>query len=631
RSYAMIVRWLIRVCAALLVVAEAAFVDSVDQVPDILGKRNITEKTGMVCAYADFNQDRLTDILHYHKAKLYVLLQKQRDFTDESNAETQKLIIDLQEEFADVACSVGDVNNDGFPDIVVSLRKTKENGGEWTIRYFLSHGENDAADGDKPKVKRFEQGVHAIKAKHQVALVDITGDGVHDLIGVKPDGENLLCLKGDSEAPLTKACDHLFPQFSGRLHPLMPILFADVDTDLYAELVMMKHDEKEGFRPEIWSRAGDVWIVDPKMKLELPKGVSFKHTLSPLMVDLDLNAKMDFIVPICKNSDCTLIENLQVAEWSCESIDGNACFNGSWKDWKTVTFDLKDPIVAEEDTLVRMKAGDPNLDGYPDMLVTIGSAAGGNNYASVIENRAVEDGGERKFEKSTQMLIMPGLALGMIQSSSFFDWAEDGYLDVLVQWKLRDGDDWQWSLCISEPKVQGDVTFLKVQTFAPLDGDIKDGKGVIWGGVCVKYEMETTGIGEKRKAIECQQPGNSHKAGLSPPFALFGLGRNPNFIDVATIGVPRADGPATIGIRRHEQKQIVPNARMMAQPPGHDNKAWVLRLYLTPSTLIFSSLIVMASTCTILLVVVLVLHFREKKVDRVERAAQSHRFHFDAM
>ncbi|GMR44137.1 hypothetical protein PMAYCL1PPCAC_14332, partial [Pristionchus mayeri] len=149
------------------------------------------------------------------------------------------------------------------------------------------------------------------------------------------------------------------------------------------------------------------------------------------------------------------------------------------------------------------------------------------------------------------------------------------------------------------------------------------------GAECVKNEMEMTGIGEKRKTIECQQPGNSHKVYGRQEETLFGLGRNPNFIDVATIGVPRAGG--TAGMRRHEQKQIVPNARMMAQPPGHDNKAWVLRLYLTPSTLIFSSLIVMASTCTILLVVVLVLHFREKKVDRVERAAQSHRFHFDAM
>ncbi|GMS91169.1 hypothetical protein PENTCL1PPCAC_13344, partial [Pristionchus entomophagus] len=625
RPYAMIVRWLMGVCVVATVVSGGSSVgkllDEVDT--KLLSRRNVTEKTGMVCAYADFNKDRQTDVLHYHKGKLFVLLQRERDFSKEASDGSEGMTIDLLEEYAEVACSVGDINNDGFPDIVVSLRKTKGEG-DWMLKYFTFTG------GEKAKEKDNEKGFvelsRTTKAKHQVALIDVTGDGIHDVLGVQPDG-NLLCLKGDATDPLKESCDGIFPGWSGPLHPLMPILFVDVNNDRYAEVVFMKYDEKTGLKPEIWSRFDkepEVWVLYTEQLPPPPTGVSFKHTLSPVLVDIDLNMMMDVIVPVCKDEKCTMIDNLQVTQWK----------DDKWEAWKTVAFDLGgNTIVPEEDTLVRMKAGDVNLDGYPDMLVTIGSLEGGRNYAAIIENRAVneDEPDKRKFEKPNQMLIMPGLALGMTQSSSFFDFAEDGYLDVVVQWKLRAGDDWQWSLCATQSEKQGDVTFLKVQTFAPLrDGDIKEGKGVVWGGVCVTYEMETTGIGEdKRKAIECQLPGNSHKAGLSPPFSLFGLGRNPNFIDKAEIGVPRAT--TVEDYKYHLQKQIVPNARMMVQPPGPDQRNWVLRLYLTPSSLIFSSLIVMASTCTILLIVVLVLHLREKKVDRVERAAQSHRFHFDAM
>lgn len=45
----------------------------------------------------------------------------------------------------------------------------------------------------------------------------------------------------------------------------------------------------------------------------------------------------------------------------------------------------------------------------------------------------------------------------------------------------------------------------------------------------------------------------------------------------------------------------------------------------------FQSLFVILSVCFILLVVVLVLHWREKQQDKRERQAQSNRFHFDAM
>jgi len=78
-------------------------------------------------------------------------------------------------------------------------------------------------------------------------------------------------------------------------------------------------------------------------------------------------------------------------------------------------------------------------------------------------------------------------------------------------------------------------------------------------------------------------------------------------------------------------QQVVPNSRVLVIPPEHEGGSWQYKLYLTPNSLIIQSVIVLTSVCGILLLVIIILHFRERRQDRKERQAQTHRFHFDAM
>lgn len=131
-----------------------------------------------------------------------------------------------------------------------------------------------------------------------------------------------------------------------------------------------------------------------------------------------------------------------------------------------------------------------------------------------------------------------------------------------------------------------------------------------------------------RNSTQCQLPQTSHRA-LYSPFALFGLGRSPNFIDIVSLGSPR--WPYNKKNQKLFLEQVVPNSRIVIIPPKGNDTEWKFRFYLTPSQLIRQSLLVLTSVCGILLLLIVILHFRERQQDRKERHSQTHRFHFDAM
>lgn len=160
-----------------------------------------------------------------------------------------------------------------------------------------------------------------------------------------------------------------------------------------------------------------------------------------------------------------------------------------------------------------------------------------------------------------------------------------------------------------------------------LPVECASGSGIAWCGACGSYSMSTS-YGAPRVSLQCQLPQTTYRT-LHSPFILFGLGRSPNFVDEVALGSPR--DPHYSANQRHVLKQIVPNSRVIVVPPEREEIHWQSRLYLTPSRLIIQSLLVQVTVCLILLALVVLLHMRERRHDRKERQAQSHRFHFDAM
>ena len=155
------------------------------------------------------------------------------------------------------------------------------------------------------------------------------------------------------------------------------------------------------------------------------------------------------------------------------------------------------------------------------------------------------------------------------------------------------------------------------------------GSGITWHGACASFSMTDSYLPSgSRFSMQCQLPQTSHRV-LHNPFILFGLGRSPNFVDKVRLGTPR--WPGNQDNERHSLNQIVPNSRIIVVPPEKDDVHWLSRLYLTPSRLIKQSVIILVSMCGILLILIAILHYRERQQDQKERQSQTHRFHFDAM
>ena len=129
--------------------------------------------------------------------------------------------------------------------------------------------------------------------------------------------------------------------------------------------------------------------------------------------------------------------------------------------------------------------------------------------------------------------------------------------------------------------------------------------------------------------LSAAQLSQSAHFALQLPYTLFGLGQTPNFVDEITVGIPTPESQKN---RKRSWTQIIPNSQLIVVPhPPEKPDDWTLKLYLTPSKLVYITGFCLLGTCLVCAVVVGVLQLLERREDKVEKQQESQRFHFDAM
>ncbi|VDO18597.1 unnamed protein product [Heligmosomoides polygyrus] len=611
---------------------------------------------GRVCGFGDFNGDRNTDVIVQRGTNLTILLQDDEILNvvgcfGGKKCELEEGVFTNSTSFRvgddTVECSLGDFNGDTKLDVLVSTKK-KSN-------YYHSVWISSAL-GDE-----FVE--HKLTALSSQALaIDVDGNGWQDVLGFFENG-SMYCMMFNRDGSPGPGCSYLFKNFV-KLdpYPKVPHLFVDLTGDHLAEIVFMDTTVSNGYRlltPRMWGRFKEGWRETPTVINHIPGDHPFVG--APMAADFDADGLIELLVPICRKEDCKQVV-------SCEAFKNKERCTlvtefANWqynRGWSTNAFDLQSfNILSDEDSLMLFRVGDFSLDGFPDLVATLVEKQS-LGQIKVIDNNPCTNcdrNGTRRFEISKSVFIQPKeVALGEIKMASFFDLKVLHFESTSLLLCLI--------LCVSfiPCDEKGDVTFLKVTVFTSICGkrckpSSKElgrwlgglgcvGSGVSWGGACASFSM-SDGWGGSLKSSACQIPAGTHRA-LAAPYILFGLGRSPNFVDEVcsplvvvpfkfgsdsvfiklTVGVPLYS--ESLNARQHSMKQIVPNSRIIVIPP-EDGSHWLTRLYVTPSQLILQSLAVIATVCTMLLLVVAFLHYRERKEDRVERQQQSHRFHFDAM
>uniref|UniRef100_A0A914VR73 T-cell immunomodulatory protein n=1 Tax=Plectus sambesii TaxID=2011161 RepID=A0A914VR73_9BILA len=591
-------------------------------------KEDLEPTVGKICAFADFDRDKYTDLLIVNQDHIFVRLQNEdgefKDGQDYLFIKKPNLPDYFTQENI-VSCAVGDFDGNSHADILITSRR-KSDGLAAAVCYLQPKvGFNctmlggESADGEL--------------LSDQPIVVDVNADGISDILAFvtpKDNGSPIKCFRGQNGQRKFDDCSAVFKDFNSKLNTNFPHAFVDVDDDLSAELVFGVNDS---LGLEVWKREGDneKWAVRNIINALPATDDKIKYG-QPIFGDVNADGQMDILLPRCdgSNSDqaCKLRDMLV---WEMKT------------GWNPISVTVEPyKIVADGDGIVQLRIGDFDLDGFPD-LVTVLKDKDDQHELFIFKNVPCDETPDCKnlsrtfkLEEKPRLIESPDISSGKKMMAAFFDLREDGSLDVLVEYETKEKVT-QFNFIPCEDK--GDTTFLKVEVFTKIcyqdckdsgdSGENRYGSSISWHGTSLKYTMSDTS-GDQRHGVQTQMAQTSHRT-LQLPYATFGLGRSPNFVDTLIVGTPSyPSGPE----QKNHWTQLVPNARMYIIPPGPDGNGvhgWVSRLYMTPSRLIIQSLIVLVAVCGIIVVIIAFLHWRERKQDLVERQAQAHRFHFDAM
>ncbi|XP_033988628.1 T-cell immunomodulatory protein [Trematomus bernacchii] len=566
---------------------------------DVTADLFAAENYGTVAAFGDFYADKQTDMFIIRAQTEVVIFQA------DSKIPYFKPKIHIKKEIFPrdtIITGVVPGDYDGDSQMDVLLTTQIQNSKHTTVFIFWGNNQTLDMSGWIMLNKTFTD---------QPLVMDFNGDMIPDIFGVTstvtevcyvtnriPVWRNALSLAVNMRIPHSNA-------------------FIDLNKDLTADLFLTT----EGPAFETWiNKDGNFTRVDDVLPAEPPN----KTVGQSSFADFDGDGYQDHLLPVCSDLACQ-----RSAIYMAKS--------GS-KKWVPVLLDFK-----SKDTVwsfVPQKAGQPmalhfgdyNLDGFPDALVVLRNTTGSGQQAFLLENVPCNSPGcqsvGRMFEVQWDQSD-----LGAIQNAvmaTFFDIYEDGILDMLVLSQAEGKSD----LIIHALKnnFESDAYFVKVMVLSGLCSndcpeDVKP-YGVNQPGPYVSYT--TTDSNGNLKNASAGQLSQSAHFSLQLPYTVLGLGRSANFLDHLFVGIPRK--PGETAARMKEWTAIIPNSQLIVIPfPQNQPSSWSAKLYLTPSNSVLLTAIALIGVCVFILVIIGILHWKEKKADDREKRQEAHRFHFDAM
>lgn len=399
--------------------------------------------------------------------------------------------------------------------------------------------------------------------------------------------------------------------------------YLDLNDDFLADLFLSTENHFE-----IWHGC-EMEGFEFSRKIKLPIGTYSKIIGQTLFMDIELNGNISQVQPICFDDKCQNATILVHAGNEFHNLNINFVDPNNVQ-WGFIVPDAQQPYL----NAITMHSGDFNMDGYPDLLVTLKKITGGQPQTFFMKNVPCASRAcgplSRKFD--VQWSDLAPFSNGTI-TGAFYDFYQDGILDVLmVERNMNVGSVDEYRLVAFRNTLDYDANFVKVIVLTGLTnshdstkltplGRKKRTYGTNLPGPRIAY-YTTTQDGFIQHGSSVQIPQSAYFS-LHLPYTIFGLGRTPNFVDSLTVGLSN---------RSRTWTQLIPNSQMIVVPwPPEEPNRWKALLFVTPSKLIWMSVIALGSTCLIILFIIMGLYFKEKREDKLERQLAAHRFHFDAM
>ena len=345
--------------------------------------------------------------------------------------------------------------------------------------------------------------------------------------------------------------------------------------------------------------------------------------------DINSDAEIEHLVPVCKE------ENGQT---SCLIV----MFDKVHQTWTELTKEIKvggDNYLFEENVShgkivlpgqeerrteiklpIHLRHGYVNENGYTDLMALMKSSKDKTWHVVLFSNRRNE------HNITFDITVLNQTTNGQPILATFFDLYEDAVIDILVNFrkdKTENVHEFK-SLTLND---FSDVNFVKILV---TSGRCIDGKcyesgtygeetfvapyGTNSPGAMVCYQLVNS-YSNQMKSCGGQLSQVSNFA-LQMPYSVFGLGQFANYIETIFVSIPT--GNTTVKLKKHLEK-IVPDSKIVVIPnPMNDPASWKVKLILTPGD-IFKTLYTLFGICLSLVVIILVLHRKERLEDVKEQ------------
>ena len=256
--------------------------------------------------------------------------------------------------------------------------------------------------------------------------------------------------------------------------------------------------------------------------------------------------------------------------------------------------------------------GDVDGDGYVDFLTLMSDKNTGSNKAVILKNVPDDNPNNQFKRKFIVTWTSDDFTKLQVKLAAFFDLGENGKLDILLNVVDDKGKE---KLLAVENSQMVEAYFLKVLVSTGINYQNEPNKipGTNLPGPLICYELlDVNGYTQSRCAG--QLPQSSHFS-LALPYTFFGLGEIQNFIELINASISNGQLEPLIG----KWTQIVPNVQAVVIPePKKDPHLWPFKLFLTPSNIVFQTLITLASICCGLVFLIAILHRKEIAEDLAE-------------
>ncbi|KAF9410987.1 hypothetical protein HW555_010119 [Spodoptera exigua] len=540
-------------------------------------------KEGVIAAFGDFNSDELTDafvIKNFSSVDVYLAYDKEpflRPSTYSCNF--SNIII--------TSVVPGDFDGDAYMDILLTTQTVNDTSNLHTVR-ILWGGESTLNCSDALFIKAISVG--------QPLVMDYNRDMILDLFGMNTQNQRVFWVFDETRTtPVEKQMgDDLFKTIKlPHSHS-----FLDVNEDDAADLLVTTttnvevwlNDELEGFK---FSNSIELLVGHPTIYGQA------------LFLDVALSGQFFLVIPVCYDFQCLnstiLIYDNQ--EWHDLQVDFN---DGKGTLWRFVP--PRDEIYLDT---ITMRSGDYNMDGYPDILMTLSPVNSNETRAFLLHNIPCNLPGckfYRTFEVQWDKFDSFGKDVIM---ATFYDFYMDGVLDII--YVKKNVTTLKHTMHSFRNELEYDTNFIKVIVVTgltneklPVNNRTLYNRKVTFGtnlpGPKIGYNTWSQ-EGTYRTGV-CAQLSQSAYFSLQLPYSIFGLDRTPNFVDTLNVGLSGFSKSWT---------QIIPNSQIVVIPaPPSDPSQWKAQLFVTPSKVILKSVFVLTAIIVIITGCVLYLHWKER-------------------